>query len=357
MNDKIRLALVGLNFGRHIAESELLHGSGADFIQLAGICDLDREKARRAAELYHVKQFLSLEEILADPSIEAVALYTPPRGRAALIGMILDAGKSVMTTKPFEDDPVAAERVLRLAREKGLVLHLNSPAPEPDGDFRMIGEWRKKYDLGRPVLAFWETHARYDERADGSWMDDPAKCPAAPLFRLGIYGINDLIYLCGPARSCRLVESRTETGRPTADSAMLTVNFENGCLGCIASSFRIGNGSPYTNSLLLHYERGTITRALPFRREEGVVALELQRKNADGSIHRETASVSEWDRSGQYQWNEFYRSVRNHETIREEYIGRILNSITLIGEFTAQSLCLSDDCHLRTELSLTTGMA
>ena len=45
-----------------------------------------------------------LEAALADPAVEAVALFTPPIVRAKLIVRILAAGHHVITTKPFEMD-------------------------------------------------------------------------------------------------------------------------------------------------------------------------------------------------------------------------------------------------------------
>ncbi len=333
MNQRIRLALVGLNFGRHIVESELLSGSGFRHIELAGVCDFDREKAAGLAAQYGVRHYGTLEEILKDPSVEAVALYTPPHGRSRMIEQSLLTGKHVMATKPFEDDAGAARRALNMARMRGKIVHLNSPAPLSCDEFIRFREWNEEFSLGRPVTAFWETHARYSEQADGSWMDNPGLCPAAPIFRLGIYGISDLVELCGPAAECRIIQNRTETGRPTMDNGMLSIRFENGCLGCIAASFRVDNGSPYRNTLLVHYEHGTVTRSIPgtlMPNDQILIGLQ-----ARGVTRQEI--LSDANRSGQYQWAEFQRAIREGRTIEQSYIERIVGTVELVNAFRSQA--------------------
>lgn len=74
-----------------------------------------------------------------------------------------------------------------------------------------------------PLGARADIWASYREQADGTWYDDPQKCPVAPVFLLGIYLINDLIQLFGPVRDVQVLQSRLSTGRPTADNGQLSL--------------------------------------------------------------------------------------------------------------------------------------
>jgi len=345
MDSRIKLALVGLNFGRHIIESQLIDGPGSKYIELVGICDLDAAKAKSFGEKYSVRVFESLDSILKSPEIEAVGLYTPPRGRAKLLDSIISSGKHVMTTKPFEDDPGAAMEVLMKARKLGKILHLNSPSPVPSEDIRQIFEWRGKYSLGQPIAARWETFARYFEKPDGSWMDDPAKCPVAPIFRLGIYGINDLLQLCGNPKEIHVMHSRIFTGRPTADNAQLSIRFENGCVSSILGSFCINNGNPYSNNLIIHFENGTVTRAITsaefFGKTKDKTVLTLQTVKGKDEKVMETVFIDRSAVSGGYQWDNFHKAVRGGKLENEISPDLIVNSIRVLNAMKAQQFAHS----------------
>lgn len=309
----VRLGLVGLNFGAGLADRKIFGTDAERFVKIVAVCDLDRDKAKAYAERHSLPNCRDLDEMLGNPDIEAVMLMTPPAGRAGLIRKCLSAGKHVLTTKPFELDPEAALAVLKEARERNLAVHLNSPAPLPSADLLKIREWQRKYDLGDPVSGHWETYAMYHEKADGSWLDSPEKCPAAPVFRLGIYGINELIAVMGEVSDVEVISSRMRTVRPTADNAGILIRFAGGAIGSVYAALCIDDGKLYPASLILHFERGTIFKTQ--EREAGTgdfseVAMRLQTRS-EGRLVEESCSLPAGERSGSYQFENFYRAVRS----------------------------------------------
>ncbi|OPZ28654.1 MAG: Inositol 2-dehydrogenase/D-chiro-inositol 3-dehydrogenase [Lentisphaerae bacterium ADurb.BinA184] len=124
---RLRIAVVGLNFGRHIVK-EIVEGPAREEFELAAVCDLDRAKAEGVAAACGCRAYGSLDELLADASIPTIGLFTGPVGRAGLIERILDAGRDVMTTKPFELDAAAAWRVLAKAERLGRGLRFRNGA-------------------------------------------------------------------------------------------------------------------------------------------------------------------------------------------------------------------------------------
>ncbi len=52
---RIPIGVIGLNFGRHIANSQLATGSGAPFFKLAALCDIDQAKVAELASALGVK--------------------------------------------------------------------------------------------------------------------------------------------------------------------------------------------------------------------------------------------------------------------------------------------------------------
>lgn len=308
----VRTGLLGLRFGAGLAVQRILNTENEKYIQLTCVCDMDRALADRFASEHALKAYYSLDEMLKDADIEAVMIFTAPAGRAALMRQCLRANKHILTTKPFELDHRQALEVLKEAEEKNLVIHLNSPAPYPSGDLAQIRAWQKEYALGMPVAAYWETYVSYHEKADGKWFDDPEKCPAAPLFRLGIYGINELIALFGKVDSVELAESRLFTGRPTPDNAALLIRFASGAIGQVFASFCIGDGTLYPSALTLHFQRGTIRKMqmrTPDSRVFTEVRLSLQTVQ-DGKLHEEKVTLPASVRSGEYEFEMFQKAIR-----------------------------------------------
>lgn len=308
----VRIAVVGLRFGDAMAR--LIHDELPCY-EIVTVCDTLQDRAQKLAEYVGAKAVYSLEEILADPDVEAVALFTGPKGRAVLAEKILSAGKHLLTTKPFELDTAAGERVLKQAQQSGMVVHLNSPSPLPAGDVIQIQKWQQEYGLGRIVALRAETWATYREQADGGWYDDDTSCPAAPITRLGIYFLNDFFPLLGTVRRVMVMQSRLFTGRPTADNAQISAEFENGCLANVFASFCINDGEPYRDDVTLNFERGTIRRRI-FRtpdRQMHIDYAELILTRPDHTDEKVILPGGEY--AGWYQWEAFVRAVRGDATI------------------------------------------
>lgn len=321
---KKKIAILGLNWGNAIIRDHFLNGTAKDFFDLAAVCDMDKEKTDRIALEYGVCAYYDLDTLLEDKSIDAVGLFAGPNGRADLISKIIRAGKDVITTKPFEQSSAKARAVFEEAKALNRVIHLNSPSPEPAEDIRVILEWIEKYDLGRPIACRADVWANYREKADGSWYDNPSLCPVPPIYRLGIYLLNDIARIFGEPERVMVMQSRIFTERPTSDNAQISILFKNNALANIFASFCVNDGMPYRNSLVLNFEKGTIYRNYgPMNKTEntklGLIA-------DDGSVmEKYDTSVS---RSSHYQWENFYKAM-NGEKIETD-IDTVLSALKVI---------------------------
>lgn len=323
---RIKVGMVGLNWGLSIIQDHLVGGAASEFFELAAVCCKEKDKVDACAKTYGVKAYNKLEDLLSDPEIEAVCLMTGPFGRADLIRQAVEAGKHVMTTKPVEIDPDAALEVLKLAKSLKRAVHLNSPTPLPSPDLSQIERWRSEMELGRPIAVRAEIWANYREPSDGSWYDDPEKCPVAPIFRLGIYLINDLVRLIGAPRTVSVMSSRLFTGRPTPDNAQLSLTFDNGTLATIFASFCINDAQWWLSSLTLNYENGTVYRNVgPTRngspRENPELTVVV---NRNGAPFTRTAIAP--GSTEDYQWEAFHRAC-----LGEDLDGQISIDDTIIA--------------------------
>ena len=89
----------------------------AELGALAAICDPDKGTAAQLSELYSVGA-ASLEQVLSDTAIAAVAIAAPAVQHAELARVALDAGKHVFVEKPLALTVRDAEAVCALARQR-----------------------------------------------------------------------------------------------------------------------------------------------------------------------------------------------------------------------------------------------
>jgi predicted dehydrogenase len=110
------LGVLGLGEGRSILSACL----SSPHWHLAGLCDLNEELCRaRCAEFGLSGYTTDYDELLRDPAVDVIGIYTPDQLHAEHICRALRAGKDVICTKPFLDRLESAREVLDLTRETG----------------------------------------------------------------------------------------------------------------------------------------------------------------------------------------------------------------------------------------------
>jgi predicted dehydrogenase len=89
---------------------------------LVAVCDLNPARLASIVEKYDAYTTTSLEEVLADPHIEAVAVATPAESHRQVAEACLRAGKHVYVEKPLAASSQDAELLVQLAEETGRIL-------------------------------------------------------------------------------------------------------------------------------------------------------------------------------------------------------------------------------------------
>ena len=91
---------------------------------LRWVCDRDVDRARRVVgEQSAIGVTPDLDEVLADESVEAVAIATPPATHAEIALRCIEAGRHLLVEKPLADSYEAGLRMVQAAQERGVVLH------------------------------------------------------------------------------------------------------------------------------------------------------------------------------------------------------------------------------------------
>ena len=116
----IRVGVVGLGYwGPNLARNlDRLPGA-----ELRWLCDGSEAAIERVAPQFpRVRTSAELDELLADPELDAVVCATPVPTHAEVALRALAAGKHVFVEKPLAQSTEAAEEVAAAARETGRVL-------------------------------------------------------------------------------------------------------------------------------------------------------------------------------------------------------------------------------------------
>jgi predicted dehydrogenase len=116
----LRIAVAGLGYwGPNIARNL----AALPDVELAWCCDAVEQNRARAATLFpRTPMTDDLDEVLADDSVDAVALATPVPTHPALAIRVLEAGKHCFVEKPLAQSAADAEAVVAAARGAGLTL-------------------------------------------------------------------------------------------------------------------------------------------------------------------------------------------------------------------------------------------
>jgi predicted dehydrogenase len=121
MNERaVRIGVVGLGYwGPNLARNF----AAIDGCELRWLCDASEEARERLAGSFPgARTTEELDELLADPELDAVVLATPVPTHAELATRVLGAGKHCFVEKPLATTEADARRAVEAADETGRIL-------------------------------------------------------------------------------------------------------------------------------------------------------------------------------------------------------------------------------------------
>lgn len=215
----IRVGLIGFGMAGRIFHAPLL--SSVEGIELAAVVERSSNKA--AARYQRIVTYRSLDEMLADSSLDLLVVATPNTTHFELARRILSAGKNLVVDKPLAVRSAQIAELMQLAAEKNLLL-----APfhnrRWDGDFRTVQRLLKDGSLGR--LVFFES--RFDRwrparPTDRLWKEDPASGGVPQ--DLGTHLVDQALTLFGKPESVWAEMLREREGTRTNDGFEIRLRY------------------------------------------------------------------------------------------------------------------------------------
>ncbi|RFU76335.1 hypothetical protein TARUN_5902 [Trichoderma arundinaceum] len=184
------------------------------------------------ADYPDLKHYTSSDDLIADAEVDVIIVTTPPDNHFDLTKKALEAGKHVLTEKPFVPTSAEAQKLADISKKSGKLICVYQNR-RWDADFLLAKHLIEKGALGR-VLEYNTHFDRYRADAPTNWKGQLGiSRGGSALFDLGTHLIDQAYVLFGLPQSVhgRLLnqrEGRPEFETPDAVSAQLT--YSNGLL-------------------------------------------------------------------------------------------------------------------------------
>ena len=241
MERKIRFGLIGCGM---IASFHAQALSVLPQAELSGAYDASETAAKRFCGKWGGQVYGSIDQMLADPAIDAVCILTPNGLHAPMAMQALEAGKHVVVEKPMAITLEDADRLIALSQSTDRLVCVISQlrfSPAVQAVRRAVEEGA----FGRITSAslsmkYWRDEAYYASSWRGTWKMDGG----GALMNQGIHGVDLLQYLVGPVTRVSAF-CKTQT-RPieTEDSAAAALEFACGAVGTLEGSTTCFPGYP-----------------------------------------------------------------------------------------------------------------
>jgi len=191
----IRAAIVGLGrWGRTLVGA--VQGK-SEAIRFTAGHTRTRSKAEAFCAEHGIALKDSLDEVLADPTIDAVVFATPHSEHGIQVERAAAAGKPVFMEKPFTLDRNSAARALDAVARAGVGLGVAYPRRFHPG----MRELKARIDDGRLGTI---VHCSAEQNAPAglfmdprSWRAEASEAPAGGMTALGVHNLDAIIHLFG----------------------------------------------------------------------------------------------------------------------------------------------------------------
>ena len=226
---KIRVGLIGMGYigASHI---EALRRIG--FVELYAVADVNFELARKKADAFSIPRcYATMDELIADPEIDAVHNCTPNYLHMEVNRKIIQAGKLIFSEKPLAASSSESARMLELLREHPeIVAGVNFCYRM----YPLIQDARARIaagEIGTPYLihgSYLQDWLLFD--TDYNWRVEPEYCGVSRCVGdIGSHWIDLAQVLAG----CRITEvcAQTVTALPVRKKPKAQVETFSSCLG------------------------------------------------------------------------------------------------------------------------------
>lgn len=230
----MRIGIIGIGFGQHVLLPAFRLVEG---VEVYGIAATTLERAQKVATEHGIpRAYCSWQEMVDDPSVDAIAIAVPPKLQEDIIEAALFHNKHLFCEKPLALSSKRAQQFMQEARRRNLVNMV---------DFEFCGvpafcnakQALEKNTLGKTKLGVlnWQTETYVNRMKLDHWKKTPSEGGGA-LFNFASHVFYNLEWLCGAISEVLM----------TVDDQAIhgIVKFQDGLVFsvCIGTSSKNGSG-------------------------------------------------------------------------------------------------------------------
>jgi predicted dehydrogenase len=241
----INAAIVGLGWwGRTLVES--VQGTSSRIRFVAGATRTKSPEVVAFADAQKLKLVDSYEDLLADPSVDAVVLATPHSMHSQQVIAAARAGKHVFCEKPFALHKQEAQDAVDAVRTAGVTLGLGyNRRFHPE--MTKLRERIRSGDLGvvmhaEATMTFPNALALKAE----AWRAQRDETPCGGLTPMGVHAIDGMIDLCGEIDTVFCQSFRRAVSIDADDTTSMLFRMKEGMSGYLATMTATGPGFSFT---------------------------------------------------------------------------------------------------------------
>lgn len=161
---------------------------------IAGVYDIQERVARRFANRFGTQCYDHVDDLLAEPAIQAVCITVPNHFHVDSVKTAANAGKHIFIEKPLASHSNDCRALGQYCEDKQVILQVgHQMRREPV--FREIKRILETGDLGRPLYV--QGVYTLDRRTRDDWRRDARSCPGGSMEQLGVHLLDVLTYLLG----------------------------------------------------------------------------------------------------------------------------------------------------------------
>ena len=235
--DKLRWGVIaagGIADRRTIPGMLLAENAG-----LVAVMEIEKQMAERIREKYNAKRaYISVEELLADPEVDAVYIASPVWAHAAQARLAADAGKHILIEKPLAMTAEEAEAVVSYCKGKNVQIAVGFAMRFGSG-VQAMKRAVSRGKIGNVVSAYAQFTCWYPEM-ENAWRQKKALAGGGALMDMGVHCIDLMQYITeSKVLQVAAFNDNQTFDYEVEDASTLLLRLANGAQCVVQSNFNI----------------------------------------------------------------------------------------------------------------------